>query len=342
MSRSETGLPGSARSSTPRKRWPISIIVIAFVTAISATTALPASAMSADATEIINFSTGDPATDPGTEGIAIDPAGNLYVSANTGDGGQIWKVAPGATEPEVVATLIAPTGGAGFGVLGLEYVDGYIIAAAHTLAEPEKNGVWVVDLATGFSEHIAGTEQILLPNDLTIWDGDLYVTDSVAGAIWRIGHDGTVEPWFQGEVLVGLGVLVPGLPIGANGIDVHNGRFFVANLEKGHIASIHINSRGDAVAPRIYNTVPGNPDGLEVDRRGRPHTVLVGTNALVRVGPKVVVTIVDDSEILDAPASLVFGPRRQQQTIYVVNFSISEGFPDLEQSTVGPSIVAIG
>ena len=39
----------------------------------------PASARVIETEELINFSTGDPATDPGTEGIAIDDDGNLYV-----------------------------------------------------------------------------------------------------------------------------------------------------------------------------------------------------------------------------------------------------------------------
>lgn len=301
----------------------------------------PASARAIETEELINFSTGDPATDPGTEGIDIDAEGNIYISANSGAGGQIWKIAPGATEPEVLATLIPPTGGAGFGVLGVHIEGDHLLAAAHTLADPELNGVWFVDLATGEASHIAGTEVIGLPNDLTVWDGAIYVTDSVAGAVWRVTA-GATEPWLVDPLLAGTGALVPGLPLGANGIDVYNGRFYVANLEGGSVISVYINSRGEAVAPRLFNTVDGFPDGLAVDRQGQPHVVLIDSNALVRVGRRANLALVDDAEILDSPASLAFGPRRQNQEIYVVNFSIAEGFPDLlEQSEVGPGVVAV-
>ncbi|MGH1489013.1 MAG: SMP-30/gluconolactonase/LRE family protein [Acidimicrobiales bacterium] len=301
----------------------------------------PASARVIETEELINFSTGDPLADPGTEGIAIDDDGNLYVSANLATGGQIWKIAPGATEPEVLASLIPSPAGAGFGVLGLHIEGDHLLAAVNTFANPELNGVWVIDLASGDANHIAGSEVIGLPNDLTVWDGAIYVTDSVAGAVWRIDATGT-NPWLIDPLLAGTGALVPGLPIGANGIDVHNGRFYVANLEGKAVISVHINHRGEPVAPRLFNTVDGFPDGLEVDRQGRPHVVLVDSSALVRVGNRNNETLVRDPEILDAPASLTFGPRRQNQTIYVVNFSIGEGFPDLiEQSDVGPSIVAV-
>ena len=47
--------------------------------------------------------------------------------------------------------------------------------------------------------------------------------------------------------------------------------------------------------------------------------------------------------MFDAPSSLAFGSGRNRSTIYVVNFSIGEGFPDvIEPSDVGPSVVAIG
>ena len=53
-------------------------------------------------------------------------------------------------------------------------------------------------------------------------------------------------------------------------------------------------------------------------------------------------TLLDDSTILDAPSSLVFGQGRNARRISVVNFSIAEGFPGLfEQSDVGPAVVAI-
>ena len=292
--------------------------------------------------EVINFSTGDPAADPGTEGIAVGADGTIYVSANTADGGQIWAIAPGATQPVVVTTLIPPTGGAGFGVLGLHFDGDELLAAANTFADPALNGVWRVDVATGAAEHIAGTEAITLPNDLTTWAGKIYVTDSAGGAVWVVDGD-SVDIWLQDPLLEGLGQLVPGLPIGANGIDAFGGKLYIANLEKGLITTAQINGRSSRSTLRVLAEIDGAPDGVEVDQRGRPHTVLVGQNELVRVERDGSVTrLVDSADVLDAPASLTFGRGRDKSTIYVVNFSIGEGFPGvIEQSNVGPSIVAV-
>ncbi len=303
---------------------------------------LTASAASASgaAEEVINFSTGDPATDPGTEGIAVTGDGTIYVTANNADGGQVWTVAPGADTPEVLATLIPPTGGAGFGALGIHIDGDDMLVATHTLADPDLNGVWRVNIDSGAAEHIAGTEVIGLPNDITTVGPNIYVTDSVTGAVWVI-DGGDVRPFVQDLLLEGVGALVPGVPIGANGIDSFGNRLYVANLEKGLVVEVKINGR-DAGVAKLYAEVNGAPDGLEVNHRGQPHVVSISTNALIRVSPEGNTTIIEDSAVLDAPASLAFGKGRAHKTAYVVNFSISEGFPGvLLPSDVGPSVVAV-
>jgi len=318
------------------------MLALALVATSIAVGAAPASATNLEAEEVINFSTGDPAADPGTEGIAVDRRGNIYVTANTADGGQVWKIAPGAKEPEVLATLIPPTNGAGFGALGIHLVGRELLVATHTLADPELNGVWRVNRSSGEAHHIEGSEAIGLPNDVTTWGSKIYVTDSVGGAVWVIDRKG-VRIWVKDELLEGLGELVPGVPIGANGIDASRGRLYVANLEKGLIVEAKIRGRNGPTV-EVFAEVDGSPDGLEVDRRGRPHVVLIDKNALVRVSTKGTTTLLEDSNVLDAPSSVVFGraKRRSGQTAYVVNFSISEGFPEaLLPSPVGPSVVAI-
>lgn len=318
-------------------------LIIAVAAAFTVMAVPVAAAAQATADEIINFSTGDPATDPATEGIAVAADGTIYVSANTGDGGQIWTVAPGADQPEVLTTLIPPTGGAGFGVLGLHFDGGELLAAAHTLADPELNGVWRVNPATGEAAHIAGTEVIALPNDITTWGGKIYVTDSVTGGVWVIDGE-TVEPFIVDELLAGLGLLVPGVPIGANGIDAHGGKLYIANLEKGLVLTAQINGKSPNSTLSVLASLEGAVDGLEVDQRGRPHVVLIDRAALVRVDRDgSATTLIESTDVLDAPASLAFGQRNDSKSVYVVNFSIGEGFPDaVAQSDVGPSVVRYG
>ncbi len=328
-------------ASSFRRASPLAVVAILIGTMVAVVPA--AGAKEPQVEELINFSTGDPATDPGTEGVAVDADGTVYVTANTAEGGQIWVVEPGAEDPEVLVTLIPPTGGAGFGVLGLHFDGPDLLAAAHTLADPDLNGVWRVDTGTGQAEHIPGTEAITLPNDITTWAGRIYITDSAAGAVWVIDGD-DVSPFLQDPLLTGLGLLVPGVPIGANGIDAHGGRLFIANLEKGLVVVAQINGRSHRSQPTVYATVDGAPDGLEVDNKGRPNVVLIDQNALVRVERDGTSTfLIDSADVLDSPASLAFGRGRDKTTTYIVNFSISEAFPGvLEPSTVGPSVVTLG
>ena len=326
-------------STTLRRASGLTVLVLLVLGVSAQVAAAPPEAPTV--TEVINFSTGDPATDPGTEGIAVAADGTIYVSANTADGGQIWAVPPGATSLQVVATLIPPTGGAGFGVLGLHLDGDDLLAAVNTFANPDLNGVWRVDTASGVATHIPGTEAIVLPNDLTTWAGDIYVTDSLSGAVWIVTADGYVEPWLQSDLLAGLGLAIPGVPIGANGIDAFGGKLYIANLEKSLIVEVRINGHGQGAEPTVLATVNGLPDGLEVDHRGRPHIVLLDQAKLVRIGADGSSTVLAEGvDVFDAPSSLTFGQRRDHKSIYVVNFSIAEMFPDaFLQSDLGPGVV---
>lgn len=326
-------------STTFRRAIGLAVLVLLVLGVSAQVAAAPPPAPTA--TEVINFSTGDPAADPGTEGIAVAADGTIYVSANTAGGGQIWAVAPGATSPQVVATLIPPTGGAGFGVLGLHLDGDDLLVAVNTFADPDLNGVWRVDPASGAATHISGTEAIVLPNDVTTWGGNIYVTDSISGAVWIITAEGDVEPWLQSDLLAGLGVAVPGVPIGANGIDAFGGRLYIANLEKSLIVEVRINGHGPGAEPTVLATVNGFPDGVEIDHRGRPHTVLIDRAQLVRIEADGSSTVLAGGvDVFDAPASLAFGQRRDHKSIYVVNFSIGETFPDVFlQSDLGPGVV---
>ncbi len=58
----------------------------------------------------------------------------------------------------------------------------------------------------------------MFPNGLALDPShNLYVSDSILGAIWRIPPGGQAELWLQDESLAGLAELNP-FPIGANGV----------------------------------------------------------------------------------------------------------------------------
>ena len=64
-------------------------------------------------------------------------------------------------------------------------------------------------------------------------DGTMNVTDSIAGAVWRVPPDGTAAPWVQHALLEGDKHIGYPFPVGANGIalDEASGTVYVAPVD---------------------------------------------------------------------------------------------------------------
>lgn len=266
------------------------------------------------------------------EGIAMDKQGNLFVGlANQSE---VRMITPDGTE-STLATL--PAGG--FGLLGLTTdAPGNVYAAVAT-ADGVTNGVYRVD-QDGVSEQLPGSEAIFVPNAL-VFDkqGNLYVTDSVLGAVWRIPRNGSAELWLQDDLLVGTGEFGFGVPIGANGIAYRHGTIYVANSEKAHIVRIPVNTDGSAGTPGILMAGPDlfGADGLALDVHGNLYVANVVQNKLFRIDPDGTTLTLLASDGLDGPASLVFGTGKgNRQTVFITNFALLSGIdPGVVKVDVG-------
>ncbi len=173
------------------------------------------------------------------EGIAIDKAGNIYVSLGPplfvgGGFGEIWKIWPDGTE-----TVLAQFDG-GPPAAGLAVDASANLYYAYPSDEEDTQGVYRLT-ADGDTERLPGTEAIILANGLAFdSDGNLYVSDSILGAIWRIPPGGSAELWLQHELLAGC---LPDDPFGANGVALWEGNLCAASTGKGCFVSV--NSRPD-------------------------------------------------------------------------------------------------
>jgi sugar lactone lactonase YvrE len=264
------------------------------------------------------------------EGIIVDDQGNIFVSNNRFERdtrvAEILKIAPDNTV-SVFATLdseILDLFKHGVGGLGLNS-QGDLYAALPSF-HPATHGVWRIR-RDGVAQRLAGSRQMLLPNAL-IFDssGNLYVTDSDDGAIWRFPPDGPGKLWIRHPVLAPD----PNFGIGANGIAfVPPRNLFVANTDFALIARIPIKRNGDAGNPEVVAsgfellTI----DGLAADVHGNLHAVLAGaaifgTAPLVRVNPQTGGITASTTEWgeFDFPTSLAFGRgARDRKSVYVVN-----------------------
>jgi sugar lactone lactonase YvrE len=282
------------------------------------------------------------------EGIAIDRQGNLFLGNRRLEGdvrvSEILQISPeGVTT--VFATLASAADNFDQGVLGLAVSpQGDLYAAVRTF-DPATNGVWRIGRG-GAAERLPGSEALEFPNALAFdARGNLYVTDTPQGAVWRFGRDGSGEVWIRHELLS------PGqFGIGANGIAFSPPRdLFVANTDRALVARIPIRPDGSAGEPEVVAT--GFElliiDGLAADAHGDLHAAIVGasivgTVPLVRIDPKTGAITPSTAEFsaFDFPTSLAFGAgRRDKKSVYVVNSGL---FPEDPARMPRPGVVRVG
>jgi sugar lactone lactonase YvrE len=288
------------------------------------------------------------------EGVAIDKVGNLYVSLGppffVGGGlGEIWKISPDGTERKL----------AEFNFPGVSGPAGLAVDApgnvyfAYPALDPDTNGVYKLS-GNGVLVRLPGTENMIVPNGLAFdKQGNLYVSDSILGAIWRIprGVDAGPEIWFQHEWLGGCGDTEP---MGANGVAFWKGSFYVANTAQGLLVRIPILTDGSPGEPVI---VAGEPegsgtdcvpeiddelygmDGIALDVHGNIYALLVMQNKLVRIDPNDggVTTLLTDVDGLWNPASIVFGTGKgERQSVFFTNFAV---LPPEPANSLGPAVL---
>jgi sugar lactone lactonase YvrE len=216
---------------------------------------------------------------------------------------------------------------------------------AHFSFNPDTQGVYRVT-RDGATERLPGTEEMLFPNALAFDKvGNLYVSDSWLGAIWRIPRGGSAELWLQHDLLEGKGGIPEYPPIGANGIAYRHGSLYVANTEKGLIARVPILTGGDAGDPQVVAEDPDpitglyGLDGIALDVHGNIYAALVLQSKLVRIDPVdgEFTTLLTAADGLDEPASLAFGTGKgDRQSVFITNYAL---FPP--HSEEGPAVLKV-
>lgn len=130
------------------------------------------------------------------EGVGVAPDGSYFISNIAGedmarDGlGWISKVSKdGAViAPKFIEGLDAPT--------GMAVNDGVLYVA-------DIATVRLYDAITGEAKGAAPIDGAIFLNDVTVWQGDVFVSDSGTGRIWRL--TGTAAAlWREGEELAGV------------------------------------------------------------------------------------------------------------------------------------------
>ncbi len=233
----------------------------------------------------------------------------------------------GAVAP--FATLPAPVAGKGF-VAGLAVHGDDLYGALVSFVPEVQAGVYRMSGAGGPAQLFAKHAEMAFPNGMAFDDaGQMYITDSAAGAIFRVTTGGVVSKWLADPLLAGgkdscgegMGVGVP-FDIGANGIVIDGDTMFVSNTDKAQVVRIKIQSDGSAGAPALL--VPpscaelSGADGLALAPDGDLIVAVNHLNKLARVDREGHVTPLAAGEPLDFPASLAFAGG----ALYISNFAL--------------------
>jgi sugar lactone lactonase YvrE len=265
------------------------------------------------------------------EGVATARDGSIYTQEQcTGD---VLRIRPNGAQ-KVVATIpygVEQDRGCNYaGGLGVAVSDDGDVWVAVISWVPESHGVWRIrrngsaELAVPMSP-----DEAPVPNGLAFDShGNLYVSESFLGTIWKVSPGGVATPWLQSDLL-----LPPeGGVFGTNGIAYWRGALYAANTDKGTIVKVPQRRDGSPGDPVVIAGGLNGPDDVTVDAFGNLYVVTAYGAQLVRVRPGATPEIVLDLAAagVSYPTSLDFGkPAREMTTAYITNFLPQPEEPNL-------------
>jgi sugar lactone lactonase YvrE len=273
-----------------------------------------------------------PGVSSSVEGLTVGPDGNIYVPS-------FGFNSTGAITGNAVLFVFQPDG---------QLVRQVRIAhsSPHMLGlafNPVTGDLLICDFGAGVVLNVnpvtGGSSVFMTPtlpnpglNALTFdAQGNVYVSDSFNGVIWKTGPNGGAPTQWSNDPLLGPGQgLTP--PFGANGVEFNNEGtiMFVANTATHQIIQIPVNADGSAGRASIFITGINGPDGIAVDTHDNLWVCANQEDEMVVVDPKGKVIaklgdfngITEDGEVrgLLFPASPAFS--RDGKTLYVSNLTL--------------------
>lgn len=317
------GYPSEGLAMTINRRNPRALLVTLVCTLAATASALalapPASAHPGSrVVRIVSL------TDPQLpESITLDRHGDIYLSLNPLR--EILKIAPDGAQ-STFATI--PAGTASLGVRLDAHGNAYLAVVG--------SGIWRVPADGGAPALFAPLPGV--PNGLAFdRRGNLYVSESLGGVIYRISRNGSVTAWSASPLLKGTtgpgpcGVVHPsGLPLGANGIafNARGTAMFVNNTTLGTVVRIPVKRDGRAGPAGVYAgpaCVLWGADGMALDIRDNVYVAANAERDIVRVGPGGRLRVLASfaaGDPLFSPSDIAFGTGRGDRTeIFISDFA---------------------
>jgi sugar lactone lactonase YvrE len=273
----------------------------------------------------------DPALGQLPESITIEDDGTVLFSMSVARA--VWKVIPdGLHAPELIAPLPVATGAFTSGIKVGPDGNIYVCSAGFSPALAASH-VWRVSPDGATVTDFADLNNDGFPNDLVFdFEGNLFVTDSTLGLVYKIDRQGTPIVWLSDPRLVG-NVAHPLLIIaafGADGLafDALQQNLYIDNFDFGEIFRVQVGFDGTPGPLELFVSDPrlAGSDGLAFDLAGHLYAAVNAQNQVANIAPDGTIAIVTAGPPLDNPSSLAFGPlfSPARNTLYIGSFAISQ------------------
>ena len=273
--------------------------------------------------------------DAALEGITISKDGTIYVSS--AETGKIFKRTTTGIVTEVTSFWDDESGM----VLGLTSdPSGNVYANVNHGFDKNINGIWRIG-PDGSVELYASLPLGGLLNGITADEkGNLYVSDSFSGRIWKVNNKGEVELWVQDTLLMDSG----GNGFGINGIDYYKQAIYAAITMDVRIVKVPINQDDSPGTPENYvvDDALFGADDVILDQFGNLYAANVFMHSIIMIDTQLVVTtLIEDSEDVFKPASLSLGTSGDQDSIYVTNYENAYDWPPHDASREVADVIRI-
>jgi len=245
-----------------------------------------------------------------SEGLAFSTSGDLYVGFGfTGEIVKVSKTGSVSTFTRIDPTFNSITLGLAFDRHGNLYV-------AVWGFDESFNGIWRVT-PDGHASLYAAMPLGTIPNFIVFDErGDLLVSESVEGAVWRVPREGGKAVLWAADDL-----LAPSLGgFGANGMARQGNDLFVLNYDRGRIVQIPILPNGEAGTPSLFLEDPRlvGADGMAFDIKGNIYIGITVPSSLLRVSQtRAIETLVTFPEDLPFATNVAFGKGTDTKTAYL-------------------------
>lgn len=252
----------------------------------------------------------DPAKGQFVEGLDIKN-GTAYVGAVIS--GEVVTVDLAKKEITHFGTMPAFAQNMG-ALVGLTLGSDGAVYGALNITDPNgpKTGIYKIAPGGGTATLFASDPAMYFANDLRFDDkGDLLVTDSMSGSIFKVAPDGTVTKWVS-HMLLTPDPTVCGeqtnFHLGVNGIIRDGNVYWATNTDRASILKIPVNADGSAGTPEVFMATDceklSGADGIVVDKAGDLIVAVNYKGTIVRIGKDKTVTTLASGGPLKSPATL--------------------------------------